>query len=320
MGNYNSKYSGLDFRHRNDLRQASMLIRAFKSSPAYYEVDKYNIDNTITEYFPLQIFNSTRDDNIYKKFITHPDYNLKYGDIIDENDNFYIVYKIKYMNDINSEGTFRLCNNIIAWEWNGRVINQYSYIDSFNVSGDDNKNLNLLDGSIKMYIPYNDNTKNIYENQRFIIGNLELNVFRVDSIEDISKDGMLIIKLEADEFDNRDDLITKVAYNESNIVSNLIESTIDDSYYIVSPEDISIRSKETIDINIAHYDNNNTIITTDFTYTIIDINAIDYDLIEIDETNIQIKNNKYPNDGILNIKNEDNGETIAIELKFIGLW
>jgi hypothetical protein len=151
-------------------------------------------------------------------------------------------------------------------------------------------------------------------------GNLKIKAFRVDSIEDISKDGMLIIKLEADEFDNRDDLITRVAYNESNIVSNLIESTIDNSYYIVSPEDISIRSKETIDINIAHYDNANNIITTDFTYTIIDINAIDYDLIEIDETNIQIKNNKYPNNGTLNITNEDNGETIAIELKFIGLW
>ena len=134
------------------------------------------------------------------------------------------------------------------------------------------------------------------------------------------KNGMLIINLEVDEFNEKDDLDTKVAYNQSNIVANLIESSVDDSYYIINPELIKVRYEEVVNVNVIHYDSSNTPITTNFTYTIADIDISDYELIKIDDNNITIRNGNFPNSGKLNIKNDDNGETIQVNINFVGLW
>jgi len=320
MPNYKNKYSGMSLRQRNDLKQTSNLSRLFSLSPSYFEVDKYNSDNTITENFPIQLFNHISNANEHKRFITQPNFDLSYGDIIKESDDYYIVYKLKEINHINFEGEMRQCNNSIKWEQNGRIIEQQCYLEKFNVSGDDDKNINLLEGGVKLYLPNNINTINIYENQRFIIGNTKLNAYKIESINDFIKKGMLIIDLEIDEFNEKDDLNTKVAYNQSNIVANLIESSIDNSYYIINPELIKVRYEEIVSVNIIHYDNFNTPITTNFTYSIIDIDISDYELIKIDDNNITIKNGNFPNSGKLNIKNDDNGEIIQVDINFVGLW
>lgn len=319
MPNYNNKYSGMDFRQRNDSKQTDSLSRFFSRSPAYFEVIKYNNDNTNIVDFPIQIYNSVKS-GIGKKFISHPSYDLVYGDIVKESDDYYIVYDIKENNHINYEGELKLCDTQIKWEQTGRILEQYCYSESSNVSNDDDKNVNLLSGKLKLYIPNNVNTINIYENQRFIIGNDKLKPYKVESINDFSKKGMLIISLAIDEFNEQDDLENKIAYNHSNIVANLIDSTVDDSYYIVSPETMKVRYDEIIDVSVMHYDSSNVVIATNFTYTITDINVSDYELITVDENNITIKSNNFPNEGKLNIKNEDNGETLQVDITFVGLW
>jgi|LGOV01.1.fsa_nt_gb hypothetical protein len=320
MPNYNNKYSGMSLRERNDLKQTDSLTRLFSLSPSYFEVDKYNDDNSITSNFPIQLFNHNTITNSYKKFITHPNHDLMYGSIIKESDEYYMVYTIKEMNHVNFEGEMRECNTSIKWEQNGRIVEQLAYTDKFNVSSDDDKNINLLSGTTKLYLPNNINTIKIYENQRFIIGNTKLNVYTVDAIDDFSKSGMLIITLKIDEFSDEDDKVNKIAYNQSNIVANLFNSTVDDSYYIVSPEILKIRYEEIVDVNVIHYNNVDTVIATNFTYTITDIISTDYELTMVDNNNVTIKNNNFPNSGKLNIKNEDNGETIQVNISFIGLW
>ena len=100
------------------------------------------------------------------------------------------------------------------------------------------------------------------------------------------------------------------------------ESTIDDSFYVVSPDEILQMRKFSIgDVYINHYKSSfEPIATTTFTYSI-DVVSSAYDLTEIDANHIQIGNLEEVGSGILTITSDYlTGESFDYGLSFNGLF
>lgn len=98
-------------------------------------------------------------------------------------------------NEIYPKATIELCNASIKWKDNTNTIKEYNCIvkgDSYKES--DDSLVITSDGQVKILVQYNDDTKTIKPNQRFIFGN---SAFEVDSIDEVSEvyKGKGILKL-----------------------------------------------------------------------------------------------------------------------------
>jgi len=112
-----------------------------------------------------------------------------------------------------------------------------------------------------------------------------------------------------------------VQYNpESDSDTKVINSTIDDSYYTISPNDGNIIKYENVNYVIRHYDNTDTIINSNFTYDITGVSTTAYDLVVNDNNNISITCNEDVGIASLEITNSDYVETITFEINLKGLF
>jgi hypothetical protein len=260
MPNYNGIYTGSGFSDRMRDRARDMLRRTFKNAITYKEIDKYNVDGTITNDFPIQISKSSNKMRKYKNFISHPDYPVGYGNVFKLSDYFLIVTELNDSNQISDDGVMWKCNDVLKWKFNGTI----------------------------------------YES---------------------SKDGLLIMTMERTQSSTSDNLTDNVADNPNADSDTLkLFSSIDDTYYLVTPKDAEITVNTTVSVNIEHYGSDNIIIATNFDYQVTGVVSTSYDLNIIDDNNVEITCNEKVGNAVLEITNLDNIETLTYDFSLTGLW
>jgi hypothetical protein len=322
MPNYNGIYTGSGFSDRMRDRARDMLRRTFKNAITYKEIDKYNVDGTITNDFPIQISKSSNKMRKYKNFISHPDYPVGYGNVFKLSDYFLIVTELNDSNQISDDGVMWKCNDVLKWKFDGTIYEQKCFIDKKGTTlSDSSENFTVLNNKIITYAQSTDDIKNIDINQDFIFGNYFKTVYKLIDIDDSSKDGLLIMTMKRTQSSTSDNLTDNVADNPNADSDTLkLFSSIDDTYYLVTPKDAEITVNTTVSVNIEHYGSDNIIIATNFDYQVTGVVSTSYDLNIIDDNNVEITCNEKVGNAVLEITNVDNSETLTYDFSLTGLW
>lgn len=322
MNTFNGSNAGTDYADRA-VRGARESLRVnFEDSDAFRMVDKYNQDGTITTEFPIQIWNSSNKMNNYKNFISHPDYPINYGDVFDIGDDKVIVIEKNENNQISDDGMTYNCNEVLNWEYNGNVYTQDCYVDYGKKTSTDEKEFNSFQQEkITVYTQYTDDLKDMGLYGNFIFGNHFKNKYSVVGVNDSGKDGLLQINMEISQFNVGDNTNDNIANNpESDSDVKVINSTIDDSYYTITPNDGDIIKSETVNYTIRHYTSTQAEISSNLTYSIVGASNTAYDLVVQDNNNISVTCNADVGIVSLEIENTDYVETLTFEIELRGLF
>lgn len=145
--------------------------------------------------------------------IAFPDERLDTGDIIDALGEKWLVSETFAMDDIHPKGKMLRCNLLFKWKnFDGKDVCQWGVLDSGIYSTNEAYTdvMTIPDRQFKAFLPYNDDTKTIYEGRRFAVqeifnekGEKELACFRVTSMDSVSGSfggGLLILRLRSDVF------------------------------------------------------------------------------------------------------------------------
>ena len=322
MNTYNGSYENTDYDDRITSQARENLRVSFKDSDSYLEVDKYNKDGSIDTDYPIQIWHSSNKLNNYKKFISHPDYPINYGDILDLGSSKVIVLEKNENNRISDDGMVYKCNDKLKWKYDGNDYNQDCYIDYGSLTVDEiGDSLQVQDSTIDVYTQHTDSIENIGLNTNFIFGNHFKNKYSIVSVVDSNKDGLLEIRMKQIQFSNEDDTSDNIAdnlYDEEQ--TKVIQSGVDDSYYTISPNDGDIIKSETVNYIVEHYDVDNNLLTSNLTYQIVGVDSTVYDLVIVNNNEVDITCNKDDGIGNLVITNTDYSEDITFEINFRGLF
>lgn len=322
MPNYAGKYNGLSYRERADSKSSDYLKRTFHKSTSYYECDVLDGYESIINNFPLQVYQDTNSNKkSYKNFVTHPDYDLDYGYIVECNGDTLIVMEINNHNTVNQNGSLAICDNELKWKDGNDVIHTTpAYIDWNRIKQSDNKDILLQDGYLEAHIQLNEDTKNIFVNQRFILGS---NVFKTTGINDGLAGKKAIVNMEIAEKATEDDFENGIAYNLDNRDIDSSQDSTSGTEYIFSDNEAIVNEGLTKNITVYEYDGDTQLSTT-FTWRIDGVDSSYYDLVgsanSVDITGLKSNSDGSPETGTLVAINADTLEEASIPIEFKGLW
>jgi hypothetical protein len=124
-------------------------------------------------------------------------------------------------NEIYPKATIALCNSFLKWKDDLGVVKEYKCVIKGNTfNNDQKKDVNELiasTGQIQVLVQYNDETKTIKPNQRFIFGNSAYVVDTIDDISNVYKNkGIINLVVKAVSTTDTDDKINQVADSTGN--------------------------------------------------------------------------------------------------------
>lgn len=305
-----------EFALRNVEEEIEYLNRNFKEDANYKSVTHIRNGET-TENFPIRIKNRGTEETRYikKYFNDKPDTPMQYGDIIQYGNESYIVTDIRDGNEINQGGIVTKVNMSLIWRA-GTVFSTLGYVNMSNTKRMSTGDIEVLKGDITVYVPLTDDVKNIYINQRFLIGDTFTQPYKITGIDGTSKKGLVVITMEINSKDARDDYDNLIAYNgeKSEVEGIRIDSIFDSSYYLVNEDELYIKKYQFDTFTIKHYDSNDLEIATTFAYNVIGFAVDEYTVTETTNTEIVIENNNGLGEGILEITDTATSEVIDIDL------
>lgn len=148
------------------------------------------------------------------------EYNV--GVYVEYKDDTFILTEF-VANEIYPKATLQLCNASIKWKHEDGSIKEYRCIvsgNSYKVADVDTRDKRLVatsEGEIAIYVQYNENTKTIRPNQRFIFGNSAFEVTSIDEVTNVYKNkGILKLDVKYTNATNSDDKINQVADTSGN--------------------------------------------------------------------------------------------------------
>jgi len=310
------------FADRKIKRGQNMLRRTFERNIAYRELDKYEADGTITEFFPIHIWESSNKQNSYMNFIAHPDNTITYGDVFQLDNSKVIVIELNSDNRISEDGMVYKCNDNLKWKDDGDIFEQECFIDYKGVTSDDSgRYTKFASNRIIIYTQITDKISNLEVNQEFVFGKTFKNVYKILNLNDSAKDGLAIVTMELVQSNVSDDLDNNIADNPNNEDNILrVDSTLDDSYYIITPDNFDIRLYSSVTYSIEHYDNSDTIIPSTFNFDVTGVLASSYNLIDVTNTGLTLESVEDGGNGILEITDNATLELINIDIELRGLF
>lgn len=167
---------------KRDFRQGAI------NSPAY--VPNATRNGNSQEF----LFLSAKAPNQYE-IISFPDEDLSLGDYITTSQGTWIVTQVNSYNVIQKKGLIWLCDYKLKFQNStSDIIERWSVLD-FNLTSavEGDKQISYLEKSAKIYLPYDDSTKKIYEDKRLATGkkfdsngNEILEAYSVTGIHDLS--------------------------------------------------------------------------------------------------------------------------------------
>ena len=166
--------------------------------------------------------NNTQDFLIYKTknswektFCTMPDESVNMGDYLFYTNQKWLVNFVDIDNEIYTTGTIIVCNKFLKWQdENGFVIKRLVNIKKRdNDSLYEQKLITTLDGTLDVTLPYDDDTKKIDVDKRFMVEliNGKPKVYKIVSVDYLSntldEHGVIHWYMEQDEFNPETDSV-----------------------------------------------------------------------------------------------------------------
>lgn len=133
--------------------------------------------NGVEQHF---LIDRTDKSSIYK-FVAFPNETVSVGDIIEVDDNKYLITGVpRKIHEINISATGLLCNHLFKWQdSDGKIIERYGYYGSSYATNTTSflgkikgEKFPIIDGEMCMFLPYDEDTKYIYIDQRFAVGEM----------------------------------------------------------------------------------------------------------------------------------------------------
>lgn len=186
----------------------------FTNAPSYREIELDGVVEDCT-------FKLTKESN-KREILLRPQKTISKGMYVLLDTDKYIVTEC-VPNEIYPKAEIVLCNNTLRWRDTLNALKEYSCIvkgDSISINEEDASNKRLVVSSnaeLTIVVPYNDDTKSIEPNQRFIIDGQAYDVSGIDRITEVyKKKGVIKLTVNATELTNTDDTTTNVADDTGN--------------------------------------------------------------------------------------------------------
>ena len=305
MSVYNQSNTG-GYKKRKVETTKGFISRHFDKSDGFGEYTVVRNGIPLENPIPIQIYTTKSDGT--RKFYSHPDNPVYKGDIIDYTDDGfkYLVYEQDQHTTVNTFGKIARLEYSLKWRDENNLIHETPFfIPRPNIGmQDQNSQLPLTRARNEAWLQFNDETKAIYDNQRFILGNLI--PFKVTSRDNFSDKGIFKIALERSQELDGDDFVNGIAYN--NIDVNTIPTEGKTGVFFTN-DSLEIRVGMTDTVEIYEYVNDVIDIGETFTFSIVGIDSQYYDVISTSGNSISIKANGYYYSGeIVAIKDSDLSE------------
>lgn len=185
---------------------------------------------------------------------------VKTGDIVDfEYKHSKERYPYLFISSVESRDKYDIsfmqkCNNTLTFKNSlGEIISIPCIISNLTLYSDglEQKTLTLLDGKRNVIIPYNEDTKDIFVQQRFIFNHDA--VFSVSLPDNFSVPNLLQLTMIQSQFNDKDDKDNNLAYNGVNLTQPLQQfrtlTVPNNGYFINGNSEIRKTSTNTYTVN-----------------------------------------------------------------------
>lgn len=219
---YKSKvvYSKTD-KELNSCNVSQGIIKDFFIHPSYEQVYKNFIPDV--KYDTIIQRGSAKKKTVpYKELLSYPYSTPQFfiGDYIHweygGNNTTWLLLSCDYQYNFSVGGYMYQCKDTLRWiDKNGELQEYPCYTeDTLNETQPDyNKIIHLPEGTVFLYVRYDDNTVEISDNKRFLIGSrLEFSAYKVNGVKNFIDENLVRFTLYRDQVDEvRDDIINGIA-------------------------------------------------------------------------------------------------------------
>lgn len=176
------------------------------------------------EPYPLIIVPDKNDPNVCRiETVDNTDVTFKIGDIVDAGDRKWLVTAKEFRDFVQDFGEMRLCNQLFKWQdYAGATHSAWGVFDTAYRVGRLDRSFNDAHGQFEALVPYNDETKKIPLNQRFVMWKgydesgkeipIVYKIQRVDhNSSDYGSESIIVLELMRDVYNDRDSLTEMIA-------------------------------------------------------------------------------------------------------------
>ena len=286
MPNY-GQYTDESWKGRFNQKQVDFIKRNFTKSDGYCSVTVNKSNLTSVTNTPVHIFNPNIKADGVKQLASHPDYSLVQGDVINYIDgNKYLCADMDVHESIQSYGKCYKMNTLLKWKDSTGAIQSQFGVDNESLGNQDvTRVIPQTDGKRNIWVQNNALTNTLYKNQRFIFGGKE--AYKVTFIDNWSKQGLILLKIEVTQIVPQDDLTNNIAYNSVDSSTNTAINGV-----AFSVDSLTIKKTEVATVSVYEYVTSVPQATA-FTFRIDGISASAYTITATTSNSISIKCNDY---------------------------
>lgn len=206
----------------------------FKSNPSYFQI---NYNGTNRDIHLVDNNRSFTKKVGEKKLLGYPDDSYNQGEYIILLNKTWLILSKDEESQIQEKCYISVCNNTLKWKDKYGALRQYPCVINATYSGtqiDYDQTINIPSGRLAIGVQYNDYTKEISINDRFIFGK---QAYRVESINDFLNNQtistyntpILYIGLMLDSIAEGDDLVNGIAVSNIDYTISLDTTIINQS-------------------------------------------------------------------------------------------
>jgi len=282
---YNQTGTG-GYRDRFETRENKLILRSFDRSEAYGEY-YVTIEGVLsTEKYPFHIFTTKSDGE--RKFVLHPNYSIKKGCIIHYTDDGcdYLVVEQDNHSTISDFGKLQKMEDSLLWNDSYGNLHSIPYYIVKNGMGsqDNNYTIPISENRKQIWVQFNDSTKELFENQRFILGFFK--PYKITVMDNFTKHGILQLTMEATQILKGDDFNSGIAVNNYTIKT---DGTLGkNGVYFSYKDEVAIPKGLTKDISVYEYINDIDTGAT-FTFRIDGIDSNKFSIISATSNSVKIE-------------------------------
>lgn len=196
------------------LKQSRLkLKRVFKNHPSYKLglIEKSNESKRNIDIRVVNIDQTTKNKRLH--FL--PDEKINEGDYIYYDDKCFILMEIED-NSVDIYSLAYKCKQTLNWKGLDKPVPCYCDNSSYGVKGViDGTYIAEYDGKIQFFVQYNEKTKEIKQDMRFLFDNNKNSVYKIVDINRVVTGNVLRLVMDKVEFNpEKDDLENNIAHNE----------------------------------------------------------------------------------------------------------
>lgn len=312
MPNYGQYGENSTWKSRFDYRQTNTIIRNFEKSDGYCKVNVVSPLLVSTNNVEVHIFNPSIKTIGVKQLVCHPTQPIVQGSVITYLDSKkYISVDIDTHQSIQNFGRIYLMNTLLKWiDDEGNLQIEYGVDNESLGQQDTARQVVQTDGRKNIWVQNNVNTRKLAKNFRFIFGGIE--AYKITFIDNWSKEGLIMFRLEVTQILDNDDLVNNIAYNGESTYTPQPSNDIQ-----FSVNELQIIQNYSASVTVSEVGQP----LTTFTFSIIGLPVSSYEIVSSTSNSIEIKCKEVYYEGLLRATSDITPTQYAeIPIKLVGLF